>query len=99
MLMKQKKPKYSKEQIIPFVKEYYGEQLRFKKEQERFETLKKLFYCDMEELFNHEGIDKLVVESNDLDGEDLVVNKVQKTSINFDVDKLENRLGKNLVKR
>lgn len=98
MLKKQKKPKYSKEQIIPFVKEYYGEQLRFKKEQERFETLKKLFYCDMEELFNYEGIDKLVVESNDLDGEDLVVNKVQKTSINFDVDKLENRLGKKFSK-
>lgn len=98
MLRKQKKPKYSKEQSILSVKEYYGEQLRFKKEQERFNNIKQSFYCDMEELFDYEGIDKLVVEANDLDGEDLVVNKVQKTSIDFDVDKLESRLDKKLSK-
>lgn len=98
MLVEQKKPKYSKEQVIPFIKEYYGEQLRFKKEKERFDTLKKLFYCDMEELFDYEGVDKLVVEANDLDGEDLVVNKVQKTSIDFDVDALENNLSKEMCK-
>ena len=43
MLKKQKKPKHSKEQATLFIKEYYGEQLRFKKAQERFDTIKKLF--------------------------------------------------------
>lgn len=98
MLRKQKKPKYSKEQIIPFVKEYYGEQLRFKKEQERFNSIKQLFYCDMEELFDYEGISKLVIDNDDLEGNELVVNKVQKTSVIFDIDALENNLSKEMCK-
>lgn len=98
MLKKQKKSKHSKEQVIPFVKEYYGEQLRFKKEQERFDTIKKLFYSDMEELFDYEGINRLVVEANDLEGSELVVNKVQKTTIVFDINALENSLSKELCK-
>lgn len=93
-----KKPNYTKEQFIHFVKEFYNEQKEFKERQERFNNIKQLFYCDMEELFDYEGIDKLVIEANDLDGEDLVVNKVQKTSIDFDVDKLESRLGKKFSK-
>lgn len=93
-----KKTNYTKEQFIPFIKEFYNEQKEFKERQERFNTIKQLFYNDAEELFNYEGIDKLVVETNDLDDEYLIVNKVQKTSIDFDVDKLENRLGKKFSK-
>lgn len=93
-----KKPNYTKEQFIPFIKEFYNEQKEFKERQERFNTIKQLFYNDAEELFNCEGIDKLVVEANDLDDEYLIVNKVQKTSIDFDVDKLENNLSKEMSK-
>lgn len=93
-----KKPNYTKEQFIPFVKEFYNEQKEFKERQERFNTIKQLFYNDAEELFNYEGIDKLVIDNEDLEGNELVVNKVQKTSIVFDIDALENNLSKEMSK-
>lgn len=93
-----KKPNYTKEQFIPFVKEFYNEQKKFKEKQERFNTIKQLFYNDAEELFNYEGIDKLVVDNEDLEGNELVVNRVQKTSVIFDIDALENNLSKEMSK-
>nr|UWG92028.1 MAG: hypothetical protein [Bacteriophage sp.] len=93
-----KKPNYTKEQLIPFVKEFYNEQKEFKERQERFNTIKQLFYNDAEELFNYEGIDKLVVDNEDLEGNELVVNRVQKTSVIFDIDALENNLSKEMSK-
>lgn len=93
-----KKPNYTKEQFIPFVKEFYNEQKEFKERQERFNTIKQLFYNDVEELFNYEGISKLVIDNDDLEGNELVVNKVQKTSVIFDIDALENNLSKEMCK-
>ena len=93
-----KKPNYTKEQFIPFVKEFFNEQKEFKERQERFNTIKQLFYSDAEELFNYEGIDKLVIDNEDLEGNELVVNKIQKTSIVFDIDALENNLSKEMCK-
>lgn len=99
MLVEQKKkPNYTKEQFIPFAKEFFNEQKEFKERQERFNTIKQLFYNDAEELFNYEGIDKLVIDNEDLEGNELVVNKVQKTSVIFDVDALENNLSKEMSK-
>lgn len=93
-----KKPNYTKEQFIPFVKEFYNEQKEFKERQERFNTIKQLFYNDAEGLFNYEGISKLVIDNDDLEGNELVVNKVQKTSVIFDIDALENNLSKEMCK-
>lgn len=93
-----KKPNYTKEKFIPFVKEFYNEQKEFKERQERFNTIKQLFYNDAEELFNYEGISKLVIDNDDLEGNELVVNKVQKTSVIFDIDALENNLSKKMCK-
>ena len=93
-----KKPNYTKEQFIPFIKEFYNEQKEFKERQERFNTIKQLFYNDAEELFNYEGISKLVINNDDLEGNELVVNKVQKTSVIFDIDVLENNLSKEMCK-
>lgn len=93
-----KKPNYTKEQFIPFVKEFFNEQKEFKERQERFNIIKQLFYNDAEELFNYEGIDKLVVDNEDLKGNELVVNRVQKTSVIFDIDALENNLSKEMSK-
>lgn len=93
-----KKPNYTKEQFIPFVKEFYNEQKKFKEKQERFNTIKQLFYNNAEELFNYEGIDKLVVDNEDLEGNELVVNRVQKTSVIFDIDALEKNLSKEMSK-
>lgn len=93
-----KKPNYTKEQFIPFIKEFYNEQERFKEAQERFNTIKQLFYNDADELFNYESISKLVTDNDDLEGNELIVNKVQKTSVIFDVDALENNLSKEMCK-
>lgn len=93
-----KKPNYTKEQFIPFVKEFYNEQKKFKERQERFNTIKQLFYNDAEELFNYEGISKLVIDNDDLEGNELVVNKVQKHQLFFDIDALENNLSKEMCK-
>lgn len=93
-----KKPNYTKEQFIPFIKEFYNEQKEFKEKQERFNKIKQLFYNDAEELFNYEGINKLVIDNDDLEGNELVVNKVQKTSVIFDIDVLENNLSKEMYK-
>lgn len=93
-----KKLNYTKEQFILFVKEFYNEQKEFKEKQERFNTIKQLFYNDAEELFNYEGINKLVIDNDDLEGNELVVNKVQKTSVIFDIDALENNLSKEMYK-
>ena len=57
-----------------------------------------MFYSDAEELFNYEGISKLVIDNDDLEGNELVVNKVQKTSVIFDIDALENNLSKEMCK-
>lgn len=92
MFVEQKKPNYTKEQFISFVKEFFNEQKEFKEKQERFNTIKQSFYNDAEELFNYEGIDKLVIDN------ELVVNKVQKTSVIFDVNALENNLSKEMCK-
>lgn len=59
-----KKPNYTKEQFILFVKEFCNEQKEFKEKHERFNTIKQLFYNDAEELFNYEGIDKLVIDKS-----------------------------------
>lgn len=93
-----KKPNYTKEQFISFVKEFYNEQKEFEERQERFNTIKQLFYNDAEELFNCKGISKLVIDNDDLEGNELVVNKVQKTSVIFDIDALENNLSKEMCK-
>lgn len=93
-----KKPNYTKEQFIPFIKEFYNEQKEFKERQERFNTIKQLFYNDAKELFDYEGIDKLVIDNEDLEGNELVVNRVQKTSVIFDIDALENNLSKEMSK-
>lgn len=93
-----KKPNYTKEQFIPFAKEFYNEQKVFKERQEIFNTIKQLFYNDAEELFNCEGISKLVIDNDDLEGNELVVNRVQKTSVIFDIDALENNLSKEMCK-
>lgn len=93
-----KKPNYTKEQFIHFVKEFYNEQKEFKERQERFNIIKQLFYNDAEELFNYEGVNKLVIDNEDLEGNELVINKVQKTSVIFDIDALENNLSKEMSK-
>lgn len=93
-----KKPNCTKEQFIHFVKEFYNEQKEFKERHERFNTIKQLFYNDAEEMFNYEGISKLVIDNDDLEGNELVVNKVQKTSVIFDIDALENNLSKEISK-
>lgn len=80
---------------------FFEEQKEFKQAQTKHEELKTKFYSDMEELFDSEKIDKSCSFSYSYyaDSElNLEVNKVQKSSVIFDADKLEKTLSKEICK-
>lgn len=65
----------------------------FKKSKRQFDEQKKSFYLDMEKFF--EGTNKKIMtfKYDDYGLNNLKVTKVQKTKVDFDVDKLERCLG------
>lgn len=99
--MKEKNRKSkSKDEIRQSVQEYFEKQLKFKKVQSQFNELKAQFSSDMEDYFECESIDKtLTIESESLAESDLVVNRIQKSSVEFNPNKLEKALGKELSKQ
>lgn len=79
--------------------EFFEKQSKFKQIQLKFNKLKECFNHDMNEYFENEGIDKtLTLLFDDPAKNDLVVNRVQRSSVIFDADKLEDALGKSLSK-
>ena len=79
------------------VQEYLEKRLRFKKVQQRFNTLKDQFNCDMNDYFESKGIEKsFILRADNLNERDLIISRVQKSSVEFDPDKLEKVLGKRL---
>lgn len=83
------------------VRRFFEKQTKFKQVQSQFNELKAQFNSDMEDYFECEGIDKSMIFSFDDEfvGGDLVVNRIQKSSVEFDPDKLERALGKKLGKQ
>lgn len=84
-----------KQSIINFKKK----QERFKQIQTQFSEIKADFYNDMEDYFKYNGInDKLEIECDDnfADAKSFVVTKVQSSKVEFNPDKLEKALGKEL---
>lgn len=78
---------------------FFEEQKQFKQVQSSYDELKAQFYSDMEELFETEHIGKSISfkYTSFADGE-LEVNRVQKSSVTFDADKLEKALSKDFRK-
>lgn len=98
--MANKKHKLSFDEVRKITYNFYQKQLNFKEAQSKFNKLKAQFNSDMEDYFEHENIDKsMLFLSDEFDEQALKVNRVQKSSIEFNEDKLEKALGKELSKQ
>src|SRR5574344_2202666 len=101
MASKNRKSKLSFDELKQTVLGYAQKNTRFKKVQTQFAELKEKFYADMEDYFDCNDIDPNEGVTIEYDNElvysgTLIVKKVQKSSVEFDADKLEKALGKEL---
>lgn len=91
--------KLSKSECIKSVRKFFEKQARFKKIQAEFNEMKAQFYSDMESYFEAEQIEGATTfESDEFADGDLQVTRTQKSSVEFNADKLEKALGKKLAK-
>lgn len=95
MEKKNRKPKLSTSEFEQSVLRFFESQQKFKRVQTHFNELKAKFNSEMKDFFECKGISRISVK-NFVDGT-LVVNRVQKTSVEFDAQKLEKVLDKNIV--
>ena len=100
MAKKSRKTKLSSTECRQFVHKFFERQLKFKQMQSQFNEWKAQFNSAMEDYFKYKGIDKsLTFSYDDLVRSDLVVNRIQKSSVEFDPNKLAKALGKQLAKQ
>ena len=97
--MARRKSKLNSEECKQSIINFFQKQKRFKQIQTRFCEIKTDFYNDMEDYFKYNNIDgKLTIECNDefADIGSFVVTRVQSSRVEFNPDKLEKALGKEL---
>lgn len=96
--MARRKSKLNSEECKQSIANFFQKQKRFKQIQTRFCEIKADFYDDMEDYFKYNNIDgKLTIECDKLDGvENFVVTRIQSSRVEFNPDKLEKALGKEL---
>lgn len=92
MGMKPDKPSLNIKSVI----EFFESQKEFKQTQTQFGELKTQFYSDMEDYFSHNNIDGKLTVDGGYTG-DLVVTRIQNSKVEFNPDKLEKALGKELA--
>lgn len=79
---------------------YYLKEQKFKKVKKQYEELKTQFEADMLELTDALGKKRVLFDSETVNGDEtLSVRKVEKTSIEWDADKLERKLPKSVAKK
>lgn len=97
MAAKNRKSKLNFEELRQSVLGYTQKNTKFKKIQAQFTELKEQFYSDMEDYFSCNDIDSEGIEIDYTDERvsegRLTVKKIQKSSVEFDADKLEKVLG------
>lgn len=96
--MARRKSKLNSEECKQSIMNFFQKQKKFKQIQNRFCEIKADFYNDMEDYFKCNGIDgKLTVKCDKLDGvESFVITRIQSSRVEFNPDKLEKALGKEL---
>lgn len=97
--MARRKSKLNSEECKQSAMNFFQKQKKFKQIQTRFGEIKADFYNDMEDYFRCNGIDnKLTIDCDEyVEGnQTLVVTRVQSSKIEFNPDKLERALGKEL---
>lgn len=97
--MARRKSKLNSEECKQSIVNFFQKQKRFKEIQTRFCEIKADFYNDMEDYFKCNGISdgKLTIECDDFaDAGKFVVTRIQSSRVEFNPDKLEKVLGKEL---
>ena len=96
--MVRRKSKLNSDECRQSIMNFFQKQKKFKQIQNRFCEIKADFYNDMEDYFKYNNIDgKLTIESDGVDGiENFVVTRIQSSKVEFNPDKLEKALGKEL---
>ena len=81
--------------------DFFEEQKKFKQAQSEFDETKRRFYSEMEKFFETEQINKscsFLSDEGVLSKGELEVNRIQKSSVVFDSEKLEKVLSKEICK-
>ena len=96
--MARRKSKLNSAECKQSIMNFFQKQKRFKQIQTRFCEIKADFYNDTEDYFKYNNIDgKLTIECNELaDAQSFVVTRIQSSRVEFNPDKLEKALGKEL---
>lgn len=96
--MARRQSKLNSEECKQSILNFFEKQKKFKRIQNRFGEIKADFYNDMEDYFKHNGVEgKLIIECDELDDtKSFVVTRIQSSRVEFNPDKLEKVLGKEL---
>ena len=96
--MARRKSKLNPEECRQSIVNFFQKKKRFEQIQTRFGEIKADFYNDMEDYFKHNSINgKLTINGGEYDGvESFVVTRIQSSRVEFNPDKLEKVLGKEL---
>ena len=97
--MARRQSKLNSEECKQSIINFFQKQKKFKQIQNRFGEIKTDFYNDMEDYFKCNNIDgKLTIECESIVGgvENFVVTRIQSSRVEFNPDKLEKALGKEL---
>lgn len=97
--MARRKSKLNSEECKQAIVTFFQKQKKFKQMQTRFGEIKADFYSDMEDYFECNNVNgKLTIETDNLDGaESFVVTRIQSSKVEFNANKLEKALGKELA--
>lgn len=96
--MVRRKSKLNSDECKQSIINFFQKKKRFEQIQAKFSEIKADFYNDMEDYFKSNDIDgKLTIEGDDFKGvESFVVTRIQSSKVEFNPDKLERVLGKEL---
>lgn len=96
--MARKQSKLNLEECRQSVITFFRKQKKFKQIQTQFGEIKTDFYNDMEDYFKCNEVNgKLTIDCNELDFGNLIVTRIQSSKVEFNPDKLEKTLGKELA--
>lgn len=96
--MARRKSRLNSDECKQSILNFFQKKKRFEQIQTRFCEIKADFYNDMEDYFQYNNVNgKLTIDSGEFDGaESFVVTRIQSSKVEFNPDKLEKALGKEL---
>lgn len=96
--MARRKSNLNSDECKQSILNFFQKKKRFEQVQTRFCEIKADFYNDMEDYFEHNNIDgKLTIECDEFaNAQSFVVTRIQSSRVEFNPDKLEKALGKEL---